>query len=565
MRNLIHLANYQRSIFYYKSHYKSAIHNPYSLFPTTKKRHHLSLCTLLLLLFATACNQPHTTQTGEESELIERIGAAGALREIAPDSTHVLLDAIWAKNASRMTDSEKVSFYNMRGSVYSVTYAYEAAKANFQQALYYFEKLNNGNLARKAQILLNIGNTSGRMGKAEDALAFYRQARVLLNYPDDTELILSLYMNKSAVFSITGETDSLFYYAQLLSDIATGEECRELEAQILTNTAIAFFNLGRLSQAEENLRRAIVIFAEFNNQSALRITYRNLATALISQDRIEEGLFYAQKADEIAVIMGLPPTARFVYYNEQGHIYLKKRDYHNSLTMFYQALALSDEKSEMRVSAGIKSTIGLTYTRLGDFDTAYSYLSAARRVAQENALFRLETGVQRNLSILYAMRGDIDNFMIAMETESKLRDKLFSEENTRALYAIQTQYERKIDQLLITNKAEEIRRQRVNNSLLVLAFSVFIIASVLYTLFQRKKMRDVQRAVQQYETILKLKKEMQQSVEQKIDTSASLSDQKKGLIVSEMSEKLMPEIERLFNEEKIYKRQGLIWTMSQKC
>ena len=506
-----------------------------------KKMYNISLCALLLLLFATACHQPHTPQAEKDSDVIEQIWAVSRY-QIPADSIFVLLDAIRAENEHRMTNNIRVSFYNTRGLIYLRTHELEAAETDFLKALHHLEQLDSGDLNRRGRIMMNIGHIHRARGAFQKAIDTYRQSAL---YADgDSYLQTQLYLNIGLCFGAKGEIETSLYYTQLALDRATEKGSSGLKAAALQNLSHLLTEQQNFSQAEEVLLKIISIFTEIDNLQGLWVAYYHLAIVLIQQDRSEEGLRYIQKSNEIAAARGFPQVAMSLYYKHRGRHYFEEGDYRSSLAMFYQALEWLVKLQDTRLIAETENSIATIYSKMGNFDQALLYANRALQVAQKGRFLPIEVGVHRNLIDIHAARGDIESVKTAIEAERRLRDKLFTEQNTRALHEMQTRYEREIDQLLIAQKTEEIRRQHITNLFLLFAFIVFIAASVLYTLFQRKKMQNVQRSVQQYEELLKYRKE------------ASGNIAKDGSL-SEMSQRLIPQIERLFKEEKVYLQSGL--------
>ena len=499
------------------------------------------LAIITLIVFATSCRQPHTAQVEEDSDVIEKILKVGTLHQTAPDSAHIMLDAIWAENEYRMTNNEKVTFYNARGLAYMTARNFEAAEASLLNAL---QHIDNSNLHRQAQVMMNAGNIRIQMGALQEALDMFRQARTLFDTDhNDTVLLVRLYLSKGQTFSLIGEVDSSLYYTQSALDIAVEKDNSLWEAQALMNLSNIFRNLEQFSQVEETLQRAITILTEINDQRNLRVAYGNLSLALVKQNRIEEGLFYAQKANELAAAMGIPQTAMFAYYGHRGQIYLEEGSYRNSLAMFYQALELRAKLRDARGIATLENVLAAVYSRLGYFDQALLYAGRALNAAQENGVTRLEAEVQRNLIAIHAARGDMDGIRTAMEAEGKLRDKIFSEQNARALHEMQVRYEVRERELVIAQQKEAIRQQYIRNILLTIVIIVIIILFAVIVFFQRRKVQNITHIVQQYEALAKLKKE---------------SDlEKTAKKANDASEKLLQDLLHLFESEKIYRRQGL--------
>ena len=504
-----------------------------------------SLFAFLLLFFITSCNQPSAIQAEETSELVEQIGEIRN-RPTTTDSIHLLLNTLWAENAHRMTTNEKIAFYKARSATYRAAHDLEAAVTNLQQAVYYLARV--GDFGRQAQTMAILGSIRMSQMELDEALDIFRQAITLIeNDPDQTALLLNLYHSKVVIYMHRGETGLALNYNQLMLGIATQEGFPQWEASALKHLAASFIYIEDFAQAEENLRRAISIFSEYNNQRMLWLAYHHLASVLFRKGRLEEGLMYAKKSDEAAAAIGMPLIGMAAYYEQRGRIYLEDSNYDNSLAKFYQALELRREMQDIGVMGEMKNEIGEIYRRMGNFDTAYSYLDIARSIAQENSLLRLEADVQGNLAIIYAVRGDMDNFLTAIKTKRKLRQEVFNEQNTRALQEMQVRYETEIKQLLIAQQAEEIRYTHRRNVFLSIILVLIVAFSVITFLFYRRKMQEIRTTVRHYEELLKYRKGTQPKSKNDVQDPT----------LNEISQRLIPQIEHLFKEEKIYKQQGL--------
>ena len=505
------------------------------------------LFAFLLLLFAASCNQPDAAPAEERNELIEQIREIQSL-SIPPDSMHILLNTLWAENEHRITENEKISFYNTRANIYTVAQELELAEANFLKALYYIEKLNDEILGRQAQIMMNIGNTRFRQAKFDEALDIYRQALTFLeNNPDYTEIVSLITLNKVMVFMLRDETDSALYYAQRLLDIATAEGFRLMEALALSHIALVFFSLEQFAQAKENFQAAIPILIEYNNLPQLWNTYLNFAAVLFALNRMEEGLIYAQKSNELAATLGLPLVGMVRYYGRRGLIYKEEGNLQSSLAMLYQASELQNKLPDLRIIATLQNQIGEVHIKMGNLTAAYYYLSAARHTAQEHRLLRVEADAQKFLAIIYAMRSDMDSSLTATITERELRQQITNKHTVRALQEMQIRYETEINQLLIAQKTEEIRYTQRQNLFLSIILVLVLVVLILTIIFHRRKVQNIHHIVKQHEAYLKYK---QEAAQQQPDTSQPVEEESP-------SKKLALAIQHLFETEKIYCQQGL--------
>jgi tetratricopeptide (TPR) repeat protein len=480
----------------------------------------------------------------EDNEIIEQIFALSSYTRSAPDSLLVLLNAIWSENEHRMTANEKVSFYNLRGLAYRAVGKFDASNETLWTAMQYLESMNDGDAVRQARILSNIAGGYLHAGNLQEAIDTFRQARIFADNYHDPEFLFTVYINKGITFLTMGKMDPAFYYTRLAVDVTKGDyRLKSRRALSLTNLGGLFLNFREYLQAEKSLRNAATIFEEQNDLVNLRTVYSNLSSALLALDRVDDALMYAQKSDSIAIAIGIPAIAMHQHYAHKGQAYLDANEYHSALEMFYRSLALRNKTHNAPMIADSRNQLSATYARLGDLDRALLYANDALSVAKEVGNHHFRLAVYRNLMFIYAARGDMSNFLATQKAEKALRDLFFSEQNSRAIQELRVQYETEQQNLLIAQKTEALRHKYTTIALVITIGLIMAILLTLTIFSQRRKVQNMTRIVQQYETIRKLKKETETA--------------EKNLKINEIKKKLQPEIERLFREEKIYRRPKL--------
>ena len=110
-----------------------------------------------------------------------------------------------------------------------------------------------------------------------------------------------------------------------------------------------------------------------------------------------------------------------------------------------------------------------------------------------------------------------------------------------ALYYIRTVLK------IASQQADEIQQKNLTITLLIVVSFVATGVSILLFVVQRRKMGDIKHAVRQHEIKTLLEK----------TTGEQDREMKQSEKVNEIAQRLIPEIERLFNEEKVYKQPGL--------
>ena len=215
----------------------------------------------------------------------------------------------------------------------------------------------------------------------------------------------------------------------------------------------------------------------------------------------------------------------------RGWQYFWEGNYENSLEVLYLALELIESEDLPRI-ADHYNQLGLLHGRLGNHERSDYYLNKALTIAQldDNAPARLRA--LRNFIMLHALRGDVEQFDVAMDIKAVIRDSL-----------LMKQYEVRRKSELLAKQTEEVLRRRNNNIFLLIILFLTTALFIATILFYRQKMRSMVIAVRQQEELIKYKKEAQ--------------PRHKDVEKTDASERLASELQQLFEEEKIYRRQGL--------
>ena len=478
-----------------------------------------SIYALLLLLFLASCQQPTSQENNEIAEL----------------------NISWRENENRFIDWEKWATYNQRCILNLPRIELATVETQCLIAI----RMNNDTLYQ-VTFFGNLGAFQLMRGNLQDGLNHLGEARTLLG-DKDSEAAMFLDSHIGKAFVRMGNIDAALYYIQKALDKSIEVGNVGVQAINLAHIGVIFFHIGDYSQAEAYYRKSIPLFEQIENNAGLAAIYSNLAGMMLMQNRMEDALFYAQKSDKIAQSIGIPAVAMRVIYTFMGTQYFRENNYRNSLEMFYRALDLAIQIRDLQIIANSYSQVGRAYGRLRNFDRSEYFINKALEIAQRNENHRLKISALRGLVPLYASRGDIAQLEKIVDTKWALRDSLLTQQRIEAVQELQIRFETEQREQYIAQQREIIRYERAQRVLISIISIIFILLSVLFFVYQQRKMRRIKLMVQQYETILKLKKETQHQA----------VDFEKSATISDMSKKLLPGIERLFKEEKIYTQPGL--------
>ena len=491
------------------------------------KQHYI----ILLLLLAASCQQPTASQENCD-EIYVALKNAKSLMRSYPDSTLSILDSIWRDNERRLTSRERWAIHQKRCIISRYMLDFDAAEAYCLKSLEIATRMNNAFC--QAASLIHLGAMEAKRGRQRNSIEFYQRAVELLDEENHRECITRLYLRIAGAFAEIEKIDSALYFLQ----VARTDDLR-VQALVLARTAAIFLQIGDYLRAEEYYRNALPFFLQEDDKLNLINTYANISTALLKQNKIVEAMFYAQKSDDIAISIGMPTITLRAIYLHRGQQYYDEGDYQNSLRMLYLALERALIRQNEQLMAADFNQIGRLHTRLRNSDEAQYYTNKAFEIALQNDNIEMQVRALRNLASIHALRGDIEQFETTTAKKEALNDSLLTLQHNRTIQLLEMQYEAEQRELLLIKQAGDIRQQRITLYRVIVAGLVIITLLVYIYFLQRRKTQNQARIVQQYEAFLKYKQEAQ-------------TDK-----LSNTLNKLVSDLQHLFETEKIYRQQGL--------
>ena len=515
---------------------------PASRRAAVKKIRNILLCGLLLF-FAASCGRTPVSQE-KDDEIDAILSKTATLMHIYPDSTLSILDALWRDNERRLTLINKQAIFQQRCHISRQRLDFDAAEAYCLRALEYANEANEPFSIASALGSLGVLETS--RGKPREGINLFRQAIALLDEEQHQQTITANESNIAASFIIMAQADSALYIVQRILADAKRRNDLTTQASALMHISTIYSQLEKPQQSEAYVRKALPLLLQENQKPRIIVAYTNIANTLCRQDRLEEAIVYAQKADEMSASFGGASVALRNLYLGRARRLSDKGDFRNALAIQYNALAISAQRQDLRLMAGDYVHIGRTHLRLGNYDDAEYNLNKAIEAALliENNPTHLRA--LRNLATLHARRGDIPQFEAALNTKEAIRDSLIHASHKAALQQMTIRYEKERNELLLAQKTMEIRYTRRNNILLSIILSLIMVLFVSAVFFHRRKMQNMHRIVKQHEAYLKYKKEIQVQ-EHKPEAEEEQSP----------SKKLALALQHLFETEKIYRQQGI--------
>jgi CHAT domain-containing protein/Tfp pilus assembly protein PilF len=218
--------------------------------------------------------------------------------------------------------------------------AYEDAKASFEQALGFAQRLGDRRAA--ARSLRGLGDVADDRGDRSTALSAFQEALAAAVSLEDRRLEAQLNQRLGVIASHDGRYDVALELLEKALAAAEGSQAKSLRASVLNNLGVLYVAQGRSELATDYWKRALAQYEEIDDQRDRLRVLNNLGVAHLAPGK----------------------TATAVEY-------------------FTKLLALDDEVGMETVKAGHWRNLGLAHELAGDF--------AAARLAYEKSLAAAET------------------------------------------------------------------------------------------------------------------------------------------------------------------------------
>lgn len=416
---------------------------------------------------------------------------------------------------------------------------------------------------RRAQLYMEL-SMEYEIDDLDKALEYAIKAVAEARKNKDMMELAEVYNNLANVYEYRSSPDSSFIYHKQALDIRLKNGNKIKIGDSYNNIAIYYDKIGNFPTSLNNYFKALKYYEAENHIEKMAMVFSNIGIVYKAQEEYEKALSYYQKANEIyfkiesdfgmavsqgnigAVSLMLGKFDQAIKYSENSKKLYQKIEYDrlvvypiNTIATAYDSLRQYPKANEL-----YKETIGL-YKKYGNLfevsntlsayaqcllkqhrtPEAISLLKEALDFAQTSKAHFLEIDIRKNLAKAYAKSGNYQLAYSQMEVHDVIRDSLFKQEKTKAVFELEKQYqterkEREILEQRTVIAEKNLKLEHKNSQVLLVIFLLVVSIMIGYALFYRLKQRS--RRIER-ESHLK-------DAYQKIETQNQLQKQK--LIIS---------------------------------
>ena len=299
----------------------------------------------------------------------------------------------------------------------------------FSTAIDYFEKALQ--LAEKIKDRYhqgawqgNIGNIYSTLGNHHKAIEYHEHHLAIAREIQDKRGEGHALANLGVSLAYLGQSEKALEYYQQFQELAVSRGDRRDESLALLNIGLAYYDIGKLSAAENALKEADIICNEFNDL---------LTKALIIGGQAD--IYTERKEYELAIqtinnaFLLLDKTHRDVQVELRllqslGNAYNASDNHASALNTYTQQYELAKSIGAKVSMCNALANQTSIYRAIGDYPKALEHSHSALVLSQEIASLSNEAFIRWQLGLIYEAQVEKEKALTELKTAIQLEEKI---------------------------------------------------------------------------------------------------------------------------------------------
>jgi DNA-binding NtrC family response regulator len=257
----------------------------------------------------------------------------------------------------------------------------------------------------RVEILMSLGHAQSNLGRQNEAKENLDRALDLAGKCDASRIIASLYATRALCEFRRGEIDHSVLEAE--KGLAHRDKDMIGAADCYRGIAIIQSVSGKMAQAVENYRNALMIFRKSNHAAGMMRNYLSFGLSYLKMSEIDMAEHFFRKAIALAEEGDNMPVLG-VAYSRLGTMYLAQGKYVEALSCFDKDRSLSGDIENLSIAAHINRSLGRCFFLTENFEKAgRCYESAIHYFADvEDRVHEYLSKLDLVLSIIFSSAAD---------------------------------------------------------------------------------------------------------------------------------------------------------------
>lgn len=449
-----------------------------------------------------------------------------------------------------------------------------------QKALELVKQIDNDTI--QAEVYNTLANSYEYKGQIDSALTYHFKALEKRKKLKNQIAIADSYNNLGVANDQLGKfKEALSFYFKALKIYETEKDYPKI-AMSLGNIGIIYKQQKSFDKAYHYYKRANEIYLQQNDDFGIMVTNGNIGSVLIDLKRFKESISYSEKAKEGYEKLKYD---RYVPYSISNIAiaYDSLKNYNAAEKQYEKAIELHKKFGNNYETANILNALSSCLIKQKRFQESIVKSTESLEYINKTEAKKLLVNQLQNLAKAYAGLGNYSKAFLYSERYNTIKDTLFENEKTKAIFELETRYETEKKEKDLANEKVKVAQRELEieqkNTLLYfsvgVAFTFLLIGFLLYKQqklknSQLKKENDLKEALIQIETQNKLQ-------EQRLQISRDLHDNigsQLTFIISSIDnlkyfdvarEKLISKFDAIsgFTKNTIIELRDTIWAMNK--
>ncbi len=357
-------------------------------------------------------------------------------------------------------------------------------------------------------VLSTVHHEHGRMVQA---LGCYNQMKDLLEQVRDTIGLAGVLYGLGEAYNIQGNIPkTIECYSEALKIYEKKNRKHDIALQLYC-LGRTYSTQGDSLKRDEYFARSLRLFEEINDGWGIPLVKRSLAGIAVKKGQYDKALEIFRECLRRYRGSSLKGGDRWGIANSLesiGQVHEKRNANDSALYYFSQALKIREEMGYRQgITLALKELAQLSY-KMGNKAKAEEFAGRALKVAREVGAPSDISQAAKELKTIYKEKGDYKNAFDMLELYTAMRDSVQNEENRKAVYRQQVNYEFEKKQAevkaeqdkkeALVKQQDELRsyREFVTEIICIVIFVfLIIIALILYRRYRAKKRTSEELAV----------------------------------------------------------------------
>lgn len=295
------------------------------------------------------------------------------------------------------------------GTLYRIMRSYDNSLLNYRESINIFRDFEDE--IRVGWVLKEIGITYLLVGRMEDAI-------------ENNNMALQIFEK--------------YENSHVTKDAKDDEGIHSRKGQVTYNLGLAYFMLGKWSDAERYFRSSLRIFHEVEDSSHTCMSLISLGSALRMKDEYKEA--YKVLNEALDIIRDTSDVSREgQVLTKLGGVCRQLHLYNEAIKNYERSLKIAKELDDAQWEGKILLELGTVYRKLNDYDKAVKYYDKSIEIFSQKGDKAKTNLVMSQKAEISLMKGDFDNALYLIDQSIKEidADSLSSKEDGFLLEDIQ--------------------------------------------------------------------------------------------------------------------------------